>query len=101
MNRRTRAQPVRFVEQWKSFLLSPKKSSFVFCDSSLAPLPFSAFRILARTTSRVASKMAFNGFPFGGFTMGATGPPGMDLSLDDMIKQVRLPFSAPVPRKDN
>jgi hypothetical protein len=45
--------------------------------------------------------MAFNGFPFGGFTMGATGPPGMDLSLDDMIKQVRLPFSAPVPREDN
>ena len=45
--------------------------------------------------------MAFNGSPFGGFTMGTTGPPGMDLSLDDMIKQVRLPFSAPVPRKDN
>ena len=74
---------------------------FCFRLSSLAPLAFSAFRILERATSRVASKMAFNGFPFGGFTMGATGPPGMDLSLDDMIKQVRLPFSAPVPRKDN
>ena len=45
--------------------------------------------------------MALNGFPFGGFTMGATGPEGMDVSLDDMIKQVRLSFSALATRKDN
>jgi len=77
------------------------KRSLFFCASSL-PFPTDSphSRILARPP-KVASKMAFNGFPFGGFTMGATGPPGMDLSLDDMIKQVRLPFSAPVPRKDN
>ena len=43
--------------------------------------------------------MAFNGFPFGGFTMGATGPDGMDVSLDDMIKKVRLSFSALATRK--
>ena len=55
-------------------------------------------RILARPP-KVASKMAFNGFPFGGFTMGATGPDGMDVSLDDMIKKVRLSFSALATRK--
>ena len=67
-------------------------------------LPFPTLRILAFSRARppkVASKMAFNGFPFGGFTMGATGPDGMDVSLDDMIKQVRLSFSALATRKDN
>ena len=62
-------------------------------------LPFPACRILARTLAEFASKMVLNGFPFGGFTMGATGPAGMDVSLDDMIKQVRLPFFAPAPKR--
>ena len=62
---------------------------------------FRPLAILARTPPEFASKMVLNGFPFGGFTMGATGPAGMDVSLDDMIKQVRLSFSALATRKDN
>ena len=77
---------------------STKRS--LFFSSLPFPTDSPHSRILARPP-KVASKMAFNGFPFGGFTMCATGPEGMDVSLDDMIKQVRLSFSALATRKDN
>jgi hypothetical protein len=34
--------------------------------------------------------MTFTGLALGGFSMGTAGPTGVDVSVDDMIKQVRL-----------
>jgi len=39
--------------------------------------------------SRVTT-MTFTGLALGGFSMGTAGPTGVDVSVDDMIKQVRL-----------
>lgn len=53
---------------------------------------------------RPARAMAFNGLSLGGFTMGAVdGPTKMDVSLDDIIKQVRAAVGPRSPRlpRDN